>query len=246
LHPFSLQLPLLPSWRRFRSLFGGRADLSVLRTLEYELLGQIRLSGRILDFGGGSHANYRDRMREWTDGCVYETANIDPAIKPTYLITPGQPLPISGNAFDIVITLNTLEHIYQIEGVLRELLRVLKPEGKFVATVPFLFRIHGHPDDFLRGTPSWWGATLGRIGFSEIVITPLLWGPMSTGLSVAGIPGPLKRMRMHAALLLDMIYARRSCSGDGLYYGGDVGESLCNAPLGFMIAAKKRGPTEAA
>jgi SAM-dependent methyltransferase len=239
MHPYTVQAPLLPNWHRFRSLFGGSTDLSVLRALEYELLGQTQLSGRILDFGGGSNSNYRDLMQEWTAGCAYETANIDRTIGPTHLIAPGQPLPIESNSFDTVITLNTLEHIFEVEEALRELLRALKPEGRLVATVPFLFRIHGHPDDFLRGTPSWWGRTLGRIGFTEIVMTPLLWGPMSTGLSVAGIPGPLKRLRMQVALLLDLLYARRLYRYDQERYSGAAGEVICNAPLGFLITARK-------
>jgi SAM-dependent methyltransferase len=243
MHPYTVQAPLLPNWHRFRSLFGGSTDLSVLRALEYEILGQTQLSGRILDFGGGSNSNYRDLMQEWTAGCVYETANIDRAIGPTYLIAPGQPLPIENNSFDTVVTLNTLEHIFEVEKALRELLRVLKPDGKLVATVPFLFRIHGHPDDFLRGTPSWWGRTLGHIGFTEIVMTPLLWGPMSTGLSVAGILGPFKKLRMRAALLLDMLYARQSHSDGQQYYSGAVGQALCNAPLGFLITARKHPKT---
>ncbi len=235
---YTLHTPLLPSWRRLRKLFGRHSDLSILRALEYELLEQTRLSGRILDFGGGSNANYRDLMREWSAGCVYETANIDPDINPSHLIAPGQSLPIDDNAYDIVITLNTLEHVYEVEAALRELLRVLKPDGNLVATVPFLFRIHGHPDDFLRGTPSWWGKTLTGIGFVEVIITPLLWGPMSTGLSVAGVPGPFKRLRTHLALLLDMLYARRHCRGQQ-HYSGELAQTLSNAPLGFLITARK-------
>jgi SAM-dependent methyltransferase len=224
-----LEQPLLPTWRRLRALFNNGEDLSLLRALEYEMLATMRFSGRVLDFGGGSKANYRERMGVWMAGCTYETANIDPRIAPTYLIGSEDSLPIQDDCFDAVITLNTLEHIYEIEKVLRELARVLKQGGAFIATVPFLFRIHGHPDDFLRGTPTWWGKTLTRAGFCNIVITPLLWGPMSTGLSVVGIPGPLKRLRMYAALVLDLLYARR------LRAQG----TLCNAPLGFLISASK-------
>lgn len=237
--PYIVKAPLLPSWSRYKALFRGSTDLSVLRALEYELLAQMRFSGRVLDFGSGKNSNYRDRMREWMAGCYYETANIDRAIEPTYLIAPGEPLPIDSNSFDAVITLNTLEHVFDVEQTLRELLRVLKLNGMLVATVPFLFRIHGHPDDFLRGTPSWWGHTLARIGFTEIVTTPLLWGPFSTGLSVAGIPGPLKRPRMQAALLLDWLYARRLRRYDCRYYKGPAGTAICNAPLGFLITARK-------
>ena len=77
------------------------------------------------------------------------------------------------------------------------------------------------------------------MGFCNVVITPLLWGPMSTGLSVVGIPGPLKRLRMYAALVLDLLYARRLGTPDSLRYSGAVGETLCNAPLGFLISASK-------
>ncbi len=179
-------------------------------------------------------------MAKWGNDCIYETANIDPSIRPKYLISPGQPLPISKGAYDGVFTLNTLEHIYDVHGALRELFRVLKPGGGLIATVPFLFRIHGHPDDFLRGTPSWWGKTLTELGYVNVKITPLLWGPMSTGLSVAGIPGPFKRLRMKMVLLLDIIYVRRvGRKNPQTRFFGAAGESLCNSPLGFLVEAVK-------
>jgi len=221
-------------------IFQLRSGLSVLRALEYELLGKVQLTGRILDFGGGERANYRNLMRSWTEGCIYETANIDQSIRPTYLIEPGQPLPVEADTYDAVLALNTFEHIYGVRDALREISRALKPGGTLFATVPFLFRIHGHPDDFLRGTPSWWGRTLSETGYEHVVVTPLLWGPMSTGLSVAGIPGPFKRIRMKLALMLDILYlqwvSRRNTSSR---LEGEVGESLCHAPLGFFITAKK-------
>lgn len=235
-----IKYPFLPSWQRFRKLFWGYSDLSILRALEYEILDEIKLTGRVLDFGGGANANYQTLMGKWMDGCTYETTNIDPSIRPTYLISPGQALPIADGAFDGVVTLNTLEHIYDVHGALRELSRVLKPCGALIATVPFLFRIHGHPEDFLRGTPSWWGRTLTELGYVNVKITPLLWGPMSTGLSVAGIPGPFKRLRMKLALFLDIIYLRWVSRGspEARFFGA-VGESLCNAPLGFLVEAIK-------
>jgi SAM-dependent methyltransferase len=235
-----IQYPLQPSWERFRKLFKGYSDLSVLRALEYEILEQLELTGRLLDFGGGANANYQTLMGKWMNGCIYETANIDPSIRPTYLISPGQSLPIAERAFDGVVTLNTLEHIYDVHGALRELYRVLKPGGGLIATVPFLFRIHGHPDDFLRGTPSWWGRTLTDLGYADVKITPLLWGPISTGLSVAGIPGPFKRLRMKLALILDIMYLRWVSRGNPeVRFSGATGESLCNSPLGFLVEAVK-------
>lgn len=221
-------------------IFRGCGELSVLRSLEYELLDGLSLSGRLLDFGGGDNANYRKHVKKWAKNCIYESVNIDQKICPTYLISPGQPLPVAENAYDHVLALNTLEHIYEVADALQEIFRVLKPGATLFATVPFLFRIHGHPDDFLRCTPSWWGRSLEALGYTNIVITPILWGPLSTGLSVAGVPGPFKRARMRLALILDIVYLYWVSGGDRqARLSGSVGESLCNSPLGFLIEAGK-------
>jgi SAM-dependent methyltransferase len=230
--------PLLPTWRRFNELFVGKSNLSILRRLEYEVLEGLQYSGRILDFGGGEKAKYQDRLRNWTLNCSVESANIDPAIHPTILIIPEHPLPIENNVYDKVLTFNTLEHVYNVREILVELLRILKHGGELIVTVPFLFRIHGHPDDFFRGTPSWWERTLTELGFVDIKIQPLVWGPMSTGLSVTGVPGPFKKMRMIAALLLDLVYAKWTIQ-NRLSSALTVSEPCAMSPLGFLIKAKK-------
>lgn len=237
-----IEYPLEPSWQRFCNLFVGRSELSVLRILEYEILERVEVDGRVLDFGGGANAHYGKLMDKWRAACVYETANIDPFIRPTYLISPGRPLPMADSTFDAVVTLNTLEHIYDTHGALRELFRVMKPGGRLTVTVPFLFRIHGHPDDFFRGTPSWWAHALTDLGYIDIKITPLLWGPMSTALSVVGIPGPFKRLRMKMALLLDILYVKWMNRGNSQpRFSGVVGSNVCSAPLGFLVEAVKPG-----
>lgn len=236
---YVLNPPPLPTWRRYRSLFSRPQSLSLLRSLEYEILSKIPISGRLLDFGGGDRANYPHLINYWRNVCRYESANIDPGIAPTYLLLPGQPLPIPDDSFDAVVTLNTLEHIYDVKQALAELLRVLRPEGRIIITVPFLFRIHGHPDDFFRATPSWWSKTLNLVGFTAIAVTPLLWGPMSTSVSVVDTPAPLRRLRLHGALLLDLLYAVLRYPADEQRYVGPVGAAICNAPLGFFITAMK-------
>lgn len=238
---YNIHSPLLPSWKRYKALFGRTTGLSVLRTLEYELLAKIQFAGRILDFGGGSKSNYHTHIEQWMRGCTYESANIDTRIGPTYLIKPGQHLPMADDRYDYVISLNTLEHIFDVEASLCELHRVLANGGRLVVTVPFLFPIHGHPDDFLRATPSWWGRILSTTGFADIEITPLLWGPFSTGLSLSGIPGPLKQWRMRATLLLDMLYARRRWCRGQAHYTGELAQAVSRSPLGLLIFARKLG-----
>lgn len=103
---------------------------------------------------------------------------------------------ISDGAAGCIITLSVLEHIRQPERALREINRVLRPNGVFVASVPFLWPYHGKSDRLTlecfdssvvpRGDamhsayPDYWRFThecLLRIlidaGFSKIQIYPI-------------------------------------------------------------------------
>lgn len=48
----------------------------------------------------------------------------------------SMPLPFEDSSFDCITMLDVLEHIADQEGVLADLRRVLKPEGRFIITVP--------------------------------------------------------------------------------------------------------------
>jgi SAM-dependent methyltransferase len=48
----------------------------------------------------------------------------------------GSDIPLPDNFVGSVVTNSVLEHIQELEPVLRETLRILKPSGKFVATIP--------------------------------------------------------------------------------------------------------------
>ena len=51
-------------------------------------------------------------------------------------IAPGDCIPEKDNSFDFVISNSVLEHIPELEPVLREVARVLRPGGRFLFTVP--------------------------------------------------------------------------------------------------------------
>jgi len=207
---------------------------SVLRMLQYEHLEQLPISGSVLDMGGGRKAKY---LRLLPPGLTVESVNIDPAIEPTHLVTPGQPLPLPDNSFDAVICLNTLEHVYDSAAVLQELFRVVRPGGAVHVTVPFMFRIHGHPDDFFRATPSWWQETFRRSGFARMELTPLVWGRRSTRTVVPGLYGLFPRLRLHLAMLLDIAYARVMLKGERMT--GRRGLSICGTSPGWFMTGWK-------
>jgi 2-polyprenyl-3-methyl-5-hydroxy-6-metoxy-1,4-benzoquinol methylase len=67
--------------------------------------------------------------------------NMPDALSDNYLITRADinRLPFDSASFDCVICSEVLEHIPEHEGALRELVRVLKPQGDLVVSVPRYF-----------------------------------------------------------------------------------------------------------
>lgn len=232
--------PLKPTWKRYLNIFLKNSDISIYRALEYEALSNLSFSGRILDFGGGEKAHYAPDLKSWMAGGIYESANISASMEPTYLVSPGEVLPLSENEFDMVVSVNTLEHVYELDEALQEIMRVLKPGGRIVLAVPFLFRVHGCPDDYNRPTASWWQESLTRLGVKNLRITPLVWDVMTTGLSVTEGAGPFKRLRRVLVPLYGLLYGWIRAKGPGQYYPALTGESLANLALGYVITGEKQ------
>lgn len=80
-------------------------------------------------------------------------------------------LPFPEGAFDAVICSELLEHVPDPPAVLAEAWRVLRPGGVLLICVPFLFQIHGDPEDYGRYTDHYWRRQLGGLGFSPVEVT---------------------------------------------------------------------------
>lgn len=79
-------------------------------------------------------------------------------------------MPFPTSTFDAVICSEMLEHVLDPTPILREIQRVLKPGGKLLLCVPFLYRMHAEPGDFARYTHHFWQQRFMEIGFDDIVI----------------------------------------------------------------------------
>lgn len=231
--------PLKPNIQRYIEIFIKKNNLSIYRCLAYEELFGMDYAGRILDFGGGLKADYRHKLESIIESGSYESANIDPHIKPTYIIENGSQIPVNDEQFDMVVSINTLEHVYDLESTLYELNRVLKGEGRFVFVVPFLYRVHGCPDDFNRPTSSWWHKKLSEIGFNDLEITPLVWDPLTSGYSVSeGVPF-FKSLRRLTVPLFGLIYSFVKCRTRQRRYPKEIADRLANFALGYVITGTK-------
>ncbi len=91
------------------------------------------------------------------------------------LLADAQQLPFADGSLSTVLCMETLEHVPDPVGALREIHRVLCPGGILLASTPFFWPDHGGPNfqDYWRFTSAGWGQLLRASGlWSDIDITP--------------------------------------------------------------------------
>ena len=92
------------------------------------------------------------------------------APRPSVRADLGQPLPFADGVFDGAVCTEVLEHVPDPGFLLRELARVVRPGALAIVTVPFVFRYHPDPDDFVRFTPMGLGRELRAAGFDAELV----------------------------------------------------------------------------
>jgi len=133
-------------------------------------------NGTLLDVGCGrmpyrKYIQSSSRVDKYV-GLDIETAHVyDKNIKPDYR-WDGITMPFTNEEFDTAIATEVLEHCHDPLLVLKEIYRVLKPQGVFFFTVPFLWNLHEVPHDEYRYTPFALKKIAEDAGFSDIQIFP--------------------------------------------------------------------------
>ena len=89
------------------------------------------------------------------------------------------------------------------------------------------------PDDYFRPTNSWIKRALHEVGFQNIKIIPLAWGPFSTGLICSRFSS--QRVLGHISLIADIVYLRLR----QLIKGKALNKNLSYLPIGYFIEADK-------
>src|SRR5690606_32144517 len=113
-----------------------------------------RLKGKLLDFGCGSKP-YK-KLFAHVDDYVGIDIKIEGREENHRFIDEfydGEKIPFSDEYFDSILSTEVLEHVFNIETVLSEMYRVLKPGGTALITTPFMWEEHEMPYDFARYTP---------------------------------------------------------------------------------------------
>ncbi len=107
------------------------------------------LSGRLLDVGCGSKP-----YRSLFSVDAYIGLDIDSPISRQRGVADqfyaGHVFPFADETFDSVLCNQVLEHVFNPDEFLGEIARILKPGGKLLLTVPFVWDEHEQPYDYAR------------------------------------------------------------------------------------------------
>jgi SAM-dependent methyltransferase len=110
------------------------------------------LSGKLMDLGCGSKP-YQSlfNVDEYvgvdyaSEGHPHDNEDID-------VYYDGITLPFPNNHFDAVFSSEVFEHVFNLEQLLPEVNRVMKPGAKILVTCPFVICEHEVPNDYARYT----------------------------------------------------------------------------------------------
>lgn len=82
--------------------------------------------------------------------------------------------PLEKEGFDLVIAEQVFEHVVRPDLAAASVLQMLRPNGRFVISTPFLLKVHGAPGDLYRWTETGMRQLLETAGF--IVTSTGSWG----------------------------------------------------------------------
>jgi SAM-dependent methyltransferase len=202
--------------------------------LNTRLAAEPELTGLVLDLGGGGEPSYKRLLA--ISGRFVNMDRIEEAM-PTVVGDLESTYPFATGCADTVILFNTLEHVYDHQHVVDEMHRVLKPGGRALIYVPFIFPVHVHQtekflvDDYYRYTRSALDKIFTKAGFAKIDIEPM--GGLF--LAIAEFLGILISIRLLrfpiflSCMLLERLYGRIR-----------PGTSAQRYPLAYFVVAIKK------
>ena len=93
-------------------------------------------------------------------------------------------LKFKSNCYHNLVIFNVLEHLISPTKSLRELNRILKKGGLLIGSTPFLYQVHGAPNDYLRFTTDYLIYEFKKKNFKAIYVKELGYGPFLAAFSI--------------------------------------------------------------
>jgi SAM-dependent methyltransferase len=150
--------------------------------------------GRSLDAGCGHGAIVHELLvRDWdahgfdvSEWLIEQARGFSPATAERFHVGKLPDVPIQG-PFDLITSIEVLEHVPEPEAVLRSFHSHLRPGGRLIATTPNLRPLmpwfdaeKSDPTHVSVHAPQWWREALETVGFdirtvTTVVTVPVLW-----------------------------------------------------------------------
>jgi SAM-dependent methyltransferase len=114
-----------------------------------EKMAELAEAEEVYDIGGGAQPADRRRFRK------YVLVDVNATYQPD-VVADIQKLPFASESIKAILCLDVLEHVADPFQAVRELHRVLKPGGKILASMPFIWPYHAAPPlylDYWRFSP---------------------------------------------------------------------------------------------
>lgn len=126
--------------------------------------------GTVLDIGGrdrGIYKSPKDKVTRWITADIVKDRNPDIVLDVCDMKT------IDNDSIDVINALELFEHVEDPIRGLSECTRVLKSGGVLVLSIPFLFPIHGDPNDYQRWTATKIERELTKLDFRISMLTSM-------------------------------------------------------------------------
>ncbi len=157
---------------------------SPLRIFQIMEANKVSIKGKSLEFGA-----YKDQKKNFSTHLQgeknFQYTNLKKDKKNDILEGDlNQKLKFKSNYYQNLVIFNVLEHLNNPIKSLKELNRILKKGGLLIGSTPFLYQVHGAPNDYLRFTKNYLINEFKKEKFKVIYVKELGYGPFLAAFSI--------------------------------------------------------------
>lgn len=157
---------------------------SPLRIFQILEANKVSIKGKSLEFGA-----YKDQNKNFSTYLKgeknFQYTNLKKDKKNNILKEDlNQKLKFKSNYYQNLIIFNVLEHLNNPTKSLKELNRILKKDGLLIGSTPFLYQVHGAPNDYLRFTKNYLISEFKKKKFKATYVKELGYGPFLAAFSI--------------------------------------------------------------